>query len=73
MRTTLEPLLTDGVAARVAIRRSGRLLSSDTRLRDVLFINGEAVRVRGRDGALLKQLADDRALDARDIRAQAMP
>lgn len=32
-----------------------------------VFINGEAVRVRGRDAALLHKLADDRALDVRNV------
>jgi 50S ribosomal protein L16 3-hydroxylase len=33
-----------------------------------VFINGEAVRARGRDGALLRRLADERALDSRAVR-----
>jgi len=34
-----------------------------------VFINGEAVGVRGMDAALLRRLADERALDARAVRA----
>lgn len=33
-----------------------------------VYINGEAVPVRGRDAALLRTLADERALDARAVR-----
>ena len=32
------------------------------------FINGEAVRVRGKDAALLRRLANERMLDARAVR-----
>jgi 50S ribosomal protein L16 3-hydroxylase len=34
-----------------------------------VFINGEAVRVRGKHAAVLRRLADERALDARAVRA----
>jgi 50S ribosomal protein L16 3-hydroxylase len=33
-----------------------------------VFINGEAVEVRGRDAALLRRLADERSLEARNMR-----
>jgi 50S ribosomal protein L16 3-hydroxylase len=33
-----------------------------------VFINGESVRVRGNDAAVLRRLADDRQLDARAVR-----
>ena len=33
-----------------------------------VYINGEAVRVRGKDAALLHRLADERALDAKSVR-----
>ncbi len=33
-----------------------------------VFVNGEAVPVRGNDAALLRELADDRSLDARAVR-----
>jgi 50S ribosomal protein L16 3-hydroxylase len=33
-----------------------------------VFINGEAVPARGRNGKLLRKLADERALDARSVR-----
>jgi 50S ribosomal protein L16 3-hydroxylase len=32
------------------------------------FINGEAVRIRGKDAAVLRRLADERALDSRAVR-----
>jgi 50S ribosomal protein L16 3-hydroxylase len=50
--------------AAVTLDRQTRMLY-DTRH---VFINGEAVRARGRDGALLRRLADERALDARSVR-----
>jgi 50S ribosomal protein L16 3-hydroxylase len=34
-----------------------------------VFINGEAVRVRGRDATILRRLANQRALQAREVRA----
>jgi 50S ribosomal protein L16 3-hydroxylase len=34
-----------------------------------VFINGEAVAVRGAGAALLRRLADDRRLDARAVRS----
>ena len=36
--------------------------------RQHLFINGESVPARGKDAAVLRRLADDRALDARAVR-----
>ena len=33
-----------------------------------VFVNGESVRVRGTDAALLRRLADARTLDARAVR-----
>jgi len=47
----------------VALDRRTRMLY-DAKL---LFINGEAVQVRGGDAALLRRLADERALDARAV------
>jgi 50S ribosomal protein L16 3-hydroxylase len=48
----------------VALDRRTRMLYD---ARDV-FINGEAVRVRGRDAGLLRRLADARALDTAAVR-----
>lgn len=48
----------------VALDRRARMLY-DT---EHVYLNGEAVRVRGKDAALLRRLADDRALDARAVR-----
>jgi 50S ribosomal protein L16 3-hydroxylase len=33
-----------------------------------VFINGESMRVRGKDAALLRRLANERTLDARAVR-----
>jgi 50S ribosomal protein L16 3-hydroxylase len=52
-------------AQAVALDRRTRMLYDARHL----FINGEAVRVRGRDAALLRRLADERALDERAVRA----
>jgi 50S ribosomal protein L16 3-hydroxylase len=52
-------------------RRHGIALDRRTRmLYDArhVFINGESARVSGKDAALLRRLADDRALDARAVR-----
>ena len=38
-----------------------------------VFINGEVVRVRGADAALLRRLADERTLDARAVRGASRP
>jgi 50S ribosomal protein L16 3-hydroxylase len=51
-------------AGAMALDRQTRMLY-DTRH---VFINGEAVAAHGRDGTLLRKLADDRALDARSAR-----
>ena len=48
----------------VALDRRTRMLYDKRHV----YINGEAVPVRGRDAALLRVLADDRALDARAVR-----
>jgi 50S ribosomal protein L16 3-hydroxylase len=48
----------------VALDRRTRMLY-DTR---TLFINGEAVPLRGKDAALLRRLANERRLDARAVR-----
>jgi len=48
----------------VALDRQTRMLYDARHV----FINGEAVPARGRDGALLRKLADERALDARSVR-----
>ena len=48
----------------VALDRRTRMLYDA----EHVFINGEAVPARGRDGALLRKLADERALDARRVR-----
>jgi 50S ribosomal protein L16 3-hydroxylase len=49
----------------VALDRRTRMLY-DSRC---VFINGEAVRVRGKDAALLRRLANERGLDAPAVRA----
>ena len=38
-----------------------------------VYINGESVAVRGRNAALLRTLADERALDARAVRGASRP
>lgn len=48
----------------VALDRRTRMLYDRTHV----YINGEAVRVRGADAALLRRLADERVLDARSVR-----
>jgi 50S ribosomal protein L16 3-hydroxylase len=48
----------------VALDRGTRMLYDARHV----FINGEAVPVRGRDAELLRALADERALDARTVR-----
>jgi 50S ribosomal protein L16 3-hydroxylase len=48
----------------VALQRRTRMLYDARHV----FINGEAVRVRGEDAALLRRLADERRLDARTVR-----
>jgi 50S ribosomal protein L16 3-hydroxylase len=48
----------------VALDRQTRMLYDAQHV----FINGEAVPARGRDGGLLRKLADQRALDARSVR-----
>jgi 50S ribosomal protein L16 3-hydroxylase len=48
----------------VALDRQTRMLYDAQHV----FINGESVPARGRDGALLRRLADERALDARRVR-----
>jgi 50S ribosomal protein L16 3-hydroxylase len=52
-----------GVAA-VALDRQTRMLYDARHV----FINGEAVPARGRDGVLLRRLANERALDQRAVR-----
>ena len=47
----------------VALDRRTRMLYDSRHV----FINGEAVRVRGKDAALLRALADERSLDAHDV------
>jgi 50S ribosomal protein L16 3-hydroxylase len=47
----------------VALDRRTRMLYDARHV----FINGEAVRIRGRDAALLRRLADERTLDARAV------
>jgi 50S ribosomal protein L16 3-hydroxylase len=49
----------------VALDRRTRMLYD----KQHVFINGEAVRVRGTHAAVLRRLADERALDARAVRA----
>jgi 50S ribosomal protein L16 3-hydroxylase len=49
----------------VALDRQTRMLYDSQHV----FINGEAVRVGGRDATLLRKLADERALDARPVRS----
>ena len=49
----------------VALDRRTRMLYDARHV----FINGESVRVRGRDAALLHRLADERQLDARAVRS----
>jgi 50S ribosomal protein L16 3-hydroxylase len=48
----------------VALDRQTRMLYDAHHV----FINGEAVRARGRDGTLLRRLADERELDAHRVR-----
>lgn len=48
----------------VKLDRRTRMLYDESHV----FVNGEAVRVRGRDAALLRKLADERALDAAKVR-----
>jgi 50S ribosomal protein L16 3-hydroxylase len=48
----------------VALDRRTRMLYDKRHV----YINGEAVAVRGRDAALLRALADERSLDARTVR-----
>jgi 50S ribosomal protein L16 3-hydroxylase len=48
----------------VALDRRTRMLYDSRHV----FVNGEAAAVRGRDAALLRRLADERALDARAVR-----
>jgi 50S ribosomal protein L16 3-hydroxylase len=51
--------------AAVALDRRTRMLYD----RHHVFINGEAVRVRGADVAVLRRLANERGLDARSVRS----
>jgi 50S ribosomal protein L16 3-hydroxylase len=53
----------------VALDRRTRMLYDSRHV----FINGEAVPVRGRDAALLRALADERRLDARAVRGASAP
>jgi 50S ribosomal protein L16 3-hydroxylase len=53
----------------VALDRRTRMLYD----RHHVFINGEAVRVRGADAALLQRLANERRLDARTVRSASAP
>jgi 50S ribosomal protein L16 3-hydroxylase len=48
----------------VALDRRTRMLYDARHV----FINGESMRVRGNDAALLRRLADERTLDARAVR-----
>ncbi len=49
----------------VALDRRSRMLYDARHV----YINGESLRLGGRDAALLRKLADDRQLDARSVRA----
>ena len=49
----------------VALDRRTRMLYDKRHV----YINGETVRARGKDAALLRRLADDRGLDARAVRS----
>ena len=49
----------------VALDRRTRMLYDQQHI----FINGEGFRVAGRDARLLRQLADERVLSARDCQA----
>jgi len=49
----------------IALDRRTRMLYD----KQHVFVNGEAVRVRGTDAAVLRRLADERALDVRAVRA----
>jgi len=56
-----------GGLAGVRLDRKTRMLYDSRHV----FINGEAVPARGRGGALLKRLADERTLDARAVRGSS--
>lgn len=58
-----EPRDAGSVAAGVRLDRRTRMMYD----RHHVFINGEAYRAAGRDAALVRHLADQRALDARQV------
>ena len=63
-RVWFEKRATQWRSRAVALDRRTRMLYD----RQHLFINGESVQARGKDAAVLRRLADDRALDARAVR-----
>jgi 50S ribosomal protein L16 3-hydroxylase len=58
-----------GLAAGVRLDRRSRMLYDDWHV----FINGESFQASGRDATVMRRLADQRSLQARDLAALSMP